>query len=127
MKLSRWARRIVAGVAGLVLLLSVTATAARACILSDASPHDVTTSAPCPESGAKTSTSAGPNCFQELNLLQPATVDATKVAALAAAGLPPLAARPDQPIFPDWTAAATASPPVHSTPPPHILYCRLRN
>jgi hypothetical protein len=128
MKLSRLAKRIVAGVAGLVFVLSATAAAASACILSGVSPHDVTTAGLCPETGAKTSTSSEPNCFQERYSLQQATVDATKVAALGAVGLPPLAARSDQPIFPGFSAAAPASLSANAPPPPpHILYCRLRN
>lgn len=117
-----------AGVASLALLLSLTGNAARACILSAAIPHDVVASELCPESGAGSSTSAGPDCFQERFMLQKATMDSTKVAALAAADFPPLAAHPDQPVFPDYAAAATASLPANTPPPPpHILYCRLRN
>lgn len=128
MKLSRFSRRIVAGVTGMMLLLYLSTGAANACILSAAGPHDVVMLEPCCESAAEISASSGPDCCQEHYLSQQATPAAAEFAALAAVELPMIAAHLDPPFFTECAIAAVALLPAHANPPPlHTLYCRLRN
>ena len=127
MKLSRLARRIVAGVTGLTLLMYLSTGAAQACVLSAASPQNPAMSEPCCET-AQTSTSAETDCCQEHYLSQQVAPAGAKLAALAAVELPSLTERPDQPLFAECATASVASLPSHAkSPPPHTLYCRLRN
>jgi len=128
MKMSRLAKRIVAGVAGLTLLLSLTAAAAHACLLSAAGQQNVVTSEPCPEPAADSSTSAGLDCFQERYLSQQATPAAAELAALASVELPMVVARLDPPFSAECATAAVTFISAHAnSPPPHTLFCRLRN
>jgi hypothetical protein len=128
MKLSRLARRIVAGITGLMLLLSLTAAAANACILSAVGPQDAVMSEPNCESPAQVSVPAAPGCYQEHYLSQQTTPATAESAALASVEPPMIVARLD-PLFLTecGTAAATSSPLHASFPPPHTLFCRLRN
>ncbi len=126
MNLSRLTRRIAAGVTGMTLLLYLATTAAHACVLSAAGPHDSAMPEPCCEAAAEASTSAEPDCCQVY--LAPQAPAAVKVAVLTAVELPTLTARVDLPFFAECATAAAASLPAHANSPPlHTLYCRLRN
>jgi len=118
----------VAIITGVALLLSLTAAAAHACILSAAGPQNVITSEPCPESAADISTSAGSDCFQERYLSQQATPVAAELAVLASVELPMIVARLDPPFSAECATAAVTFISAHpNSPPPHTLFCRLRN
>ena len=128
MKLSRLARRIVAGITGLMLLLSLTAAAASACILSAAGPRDAVMSEPSCESAAGVGVPAAAGCFQEHYLTQQTMPAATESAALASVELPMIAAQLNPLLFTECATAAVTSLPAHANfPPLHTLYCRLRN
>lgn len=128
MNLSRLPRRIVATIASMALLLSLTAAAAHACILSAAGPQNIVTSAPCPESAVEISISAEPDCLQEHFLSQQATPAAAEFAVLASVELPMIVAHLDSPFFAECATAALTSVSAHPySPPLHTLYCRLRN
>ncbi|MFN7085256.1 MAG: hypothetical protein ACK4N4_01360 [Burkholderiales bacterium] len=130
MELTRLTRRVVAGVTSLILLLYLTATVAHACILGTAGPRDaaIMPEPSCCESAAVGSMAAGPDCCQEHYFSPQATPAVPHLAALAAAGLSPLAARPAQLVFAERVIAAAGFPPARAAfPPQHILYSRLRN
>lgn len=128
MTLSRFTRRIVAIITGMALLLSLTAAAAHACILSAASPQDVVTFALCPESAAEISTSAGSDCFQERYLSQQATPAAAKLVVLASVELPMIVAHLEPAFSAGCATVDVTFNTAHANSPPlHTLYCRLRN
>lgn len=117
-----------AGITGLMLLLSLTAAAANACILSAAGPQDAVMSEPNCESPAQVSVPAAPGCYQEHYLSQKTTPATAESAALVSVELPIISAQLDPPWFSECATAAVTSLPAHATSPPlHTLYCRLRN
>lgn len=128
MILSSSLRRVVAGVAGMMLLLCQTAIAAHGCILGAPSPSDSVMLQPCHEAESEAGGASEHDLCQAHCLSQQAMPAVDKIPAFAAVDLPALTVRLDQPLPTAYAVLVAASLPARAASPPLIIiHCRLRN
>lgn len=127
MVLIRSAKRVVAGIAGVFLLLCQTAALAQACAPAPAVAGESTLIAPCHDAALQSGDIAG-HAQQHACPAQHASAGVTKIDTAQAVDLTVMEVQPrwlPVPAQDNWTALA---PPARAESPPLIiLHCCLRN
>lgn len=128
MTLSKAARRTIAGLTAVVLLLCQSIALAHACAASTAQPAAVAAHPPCHDAGENDAqgpagNAHSPQCLSQATSSSPALPDVPLIA-----GLPALVMRASALQIAETRLPVSEPPPQRGEPPPlSILHCCLRN